>query len=428
MGPLLVAIIVYLSTINAANINNLPWTYDTVALWADFGTSNKSLLSDYQAEFIATHYDIISLEKCLAQPSSTGIPTEISFYKIASKMRKYASSNETKILMYFAIDTCYCDCYNITNEFYANQSMWWRDDNGNIIYQSGNPHYPCYDHTQQYVRDWWVQTVKNAMITAKTEWNITVNGIFGDGIRKQWNNPNISQARQDEYNQGIILLLNATRKAFAEINDDLYVIGNGISTYQTLPNNLDLFPYLDGMLGEHYGAFEEVINSQNGKINVTDLLFWFNVSKSVKNGVYGKDKTLLIKSWVGPETGPINGFGPSWPPTYKAKTPTTHEGVQNASSVLITFPLATYLCGIYNKYVYFNYAWWYNIEQGYVPCPDDPTSCDCPLNWYQEFTNKLGEPLGDGVISDTTKCNRSFENAEVYVDLNDDSSAQIKWK
>ena len=136
----------------------------------------------------------------------------------------------------------------------------------------------------------------------------------------------------------------------------------------------------------------------------------------------------MIKSWVGPETGPINGFGPSWPSTYNAKTPTTHQQVQNASSVLITFPLATYLCGIYNKYVYFNYAWWYDIMQGYVPCPDDPTSCDCPLDWYPEFVNRLGQPLGDGIITDNTKCNRSFENATVYVDLNDDFSAEIIWE
>ena len=273
MATVLVAIFALMRIIQAANIDNLPWSYDKVALWADFGTSNTSLLSDYQAEFIATHYDIVSLEKCLASPAQTGIPTEISFYKIASKMRQYASTNETKILFYFALDTCYCNCYNITNSFYSNKSMWLKNDNGNYIYQNNQPTYPCYDHTQRYVQDWWVNTVKQVMITGKQEWNITINGLFIDGLNRNFESQNVSAQRQMEYDQGILYILNETRRSFAEINDDTFVFGNGISTYNGMDNNLDMFPYLDGMLGEHYGAFEEVINSENGKINVTDILF-----------------------------------------------------------------------------------------------------------------------------------------------------------
>lgn len=188
---------------DCANINNLPWSYDKVALWADFGTSNTSLLSDYQSQFIATHYNIVSLEKCLADPAQTGIPTEISFYKIASGMRKYASTNELKILFYFALDTCYSTCYNITDSFYANKSMWLKDDDGNYIYQSGNSKYPIYDLTQEYVQDWWVNTTAQVMITAKQQWNITINGLFVDGVNKSFANDNVSATRQKEYAQGI---------------------------------------------------------------------------------------------------------------------------------------------------------------------------------------------------------------------------------
>ena len=93
----------------------------------------------------------------------------------------------------------------------------------------------------------------------------------------------------------------------------------------------------------------------------------------------------------------------------------------------MTYPLALYLCGIYNKYTYFGYAWFWNIVQGWIPCPDDPDSCDCPSDFYKEFTAKLGEPKSNGIMTDTFKCNRTFEYANVYVDITDNTSAVIQW-
>ena len=56
-----------------------------------------------------------------------------------------------------------------------------------------------------------------------------------------------------------------------------------------------------------------------------------------------------------------------------------------------------YLCGLLNKYVYFSYGWWYGWYQGYYPCKT-PNECTVPITgWYDEFTNKLGEPLSDGI-------------------------------
>eukprot|EP01083_Nonionella_stella_P080189 220213_1 len=408
---------------NGASIDNLPWSYDTVALWADFGTQNVSLLSEYQSEFIATHYDLVSLEKCLGNYRTTGIPTEESFYKIASSMRKYASPKETKILFYFATDSAICGCYKITDQFCNNQSMQFKDDYGNIISSNAGP---FYDHTQTYVREWWTNTMVSVMTTAFAR-GIIVNGVFADGSQTHFN-ANVSKQREKEYNEAVLLLFDETRKAFAEVNDDLFLYANGISTYSEAispGHNLQVFPHVDGMLAEHFGSFEEI--NSNGQINATDLLFYYNVSQSIEEGVYGVNKSLWIKAWVGPESGPINSFGPSWPPSYNAVTPKTYEELQNASAALVTFPLAVYLCGIYNEYVYFNYAWWYGVNEGYVPCPDDPSSCACPLNWYKEFTNKLGKPTTGAIMTDIFKCNRSFENANVYVDLEDSSSAFIQW-
>ena len=160
----------------------------------------------------------------------------------------------------------------------------------------------------------------------------------------------------------------------------------------------------------------------NGTLNTTLLLWAFNLSQSIANGDYGPNKALWIKAWVGPGDEPMSGsgltHGPSWPVLY-GKTPNTTTEIQEAATRLLKYPLAIYLCGIYNKYTYFAYSWFWGVDDGWIPCPDDPKSCDCPSNWYQEFMNKFGEPKSNGIMTDTFKCNRSFEYADVYVDIRD---------
>ena len=46
-------------------LSHIPWSYDTIAVWADVGTQNTSLFSEYQSKFLGETYDWISIEKCL---------------------------------------------------------------------------------------------------------------------------------------------------------------------------------------------------------------------------------------------------------------------------------------------------------------------------------------------------------------------------
>eukprot|EP01084_Bolivina_argentea_P140388 246808_1 len=415
---------IMLSSLSLANGYQLPWSWDKVPLWADFGIKNKTFpaLTDYQAKFMATHYDIISIEKCI------GEVTEESFYNISSSIRKYTSTNETKILMYFAVDVPYCSCYNVTNSVCNNQSMWFRDDAGNIIY-AGNK--PFYDYAQKYVQDWWVNATTFVLKTALSK-GIIVNGIFADGLMKNFtqSNFNVSLDRNNEWQHGAFTTMDKLRNTFKKMNDDLFVIGNGIKTYSYSfpPNNygLEAMHHVDGLMYGHYGSFEEVNNHSNGTINASDILLAFNMSKQIVNGDYGQNKALLIKGWIGPESSPTNDMGPTWPTDYDV-TPNTSVGIQQAALDKISYPLATFLCGIMNNYMYFAYAWFWDILEGWVPCPHNPNSCDCPINWYQEFVNKLGKPISDGILTDTYKCNRTFEYAKVYVDLTDNTSANIQW-
>eukprot|EP01084_Bolivina_argentea_P147074 257371_1 len=406
---------------------SLPWSYDKVSLWANFEVTNKSLLTNYQAEFVATHYNIISLGKCLANAGRTGIPSEDTFYKIAASIRQYASTNETKILFAWPINSCGCKCYNFTDTFCSNQSMWFKDDNGIPINGSGG-HNPVYDLTQQYVRDWWVNSLINVIMKGLNQ-NISINGAWGDGACKNWSDSkyNVSVERSNQYINGAMKLMDETRQKFKQINDDLFFVANGLCSHSYFSDYCThIIPHTDGIWIEHFGAFDGVEVNNYGKLNATVLLNWFNITKSIIRGDYGSNKFVLIKSWIGPEVTPINHNGPTWPIDY-GTTPTTHLEIQNASMRLLDFTLAAYLCGMYEKNVYLSYAWWYNIAEGYVPCPNNPSSCDCPINWYQQFINTLGEPITNGIFTDTFKCNRSFQNAHIYVDLNDNTSAVIDW-
>eukprot|EP01083_Nonionella_stella_P039761 108161_1 len=427
----------YLLLLAATNAYTLPWSWDTIPLWLDFGLwdhnatlHNGSYLTEYQTKFLAKTYDIISIEKCLGNKVSQAFTEEI-FYNISFNLRRYATSNETKILLYFNVPVCFCECYAITQSFCSNESVMFKDDYGNPLYLRNDKNHPYYDHSQPYVRTWWVNTVSTIIETALKQ-HIIVDGLFADGVASAHTiaaNPNVSSSRAKAYSNGQMLLLDELRAAFAAINNDLFVIGNDITMYPFAPDhNLHVLPHVDGLLGDHYMAYEEVLANEDGApINATDLLLWYNISKSIRNGDYGENKVLIMKGWIGPEVSPINSFGPSWPKKFYLPTPTTHSEVASVASELLQFPLAVYLCGIYDRYVYFTYTYFWGLEQGAVPCPDDPSSCDAPVGWYQEFMNKLGEPMHDGQMTNVYKCNRSFEYADVYVDLRDRKSAMIKW-
>ena len=167
--------------IHNTNGYNLPWSWDTVPVWSFFGTENPSLLSDYQAQFVGTHYDIITLSACLGNPSISNVSTEQAFYTAAKHIRQYTTANETKILFYWNTGVCISQCYDITSTVMANKSMWWKADNGQPLYNGNNPTMPYYDLTQFYVREWWVTSLMEIISSALTQ-GIIVDGVYADGL------------------------------------------------------------------------------------------------------------------------------------------------------------------------------------------------------------------------------------------------------
>ena len=232
----------------------LPWSYDKVSLWGTMGTGNKSLFSEYQIKFVAENWNMVYIHKCLGGVKNA---TEEQYYNTSTYLRKYASSDKLQVLMYFATDEAYCDCYASLEPFCTNQSMWFRDDYGNIVYNGGNP---LYDHTQKYVQEWYANTIANVMRVGIVDRNLSINGFFGDGMTKNMSMiyKNVSNRRANEWINGVKSAMNLTKKLFNEINDEIYIIGNAITTYS---DNAPLYgsevlPYVDGVAHCHYAEYE----------------------------------------------------------------------------------------------------------------------------------------------------------------------------
>ena len=256
--------------------DKLPWSWDNVQLWGDMSIRGTEYpLSTNATTFLANNYQVISLEKCLGAANSDGTyNTEEAFIEMSQNLRNHAteeSNKNLKILFYFNTFICYCDCYNCTKSFYANESMWFKNDTGYPIYADTNGKRPYIDQTQEYVRQWWVNSIVNVIQSALSQ-NISVNGIFADGLCPYIVYKGVSTTRNNQLILSIRELMKLATKRLKAIDNNMLILGNGIKHYSIFEEYnycRDSLNYTDGAIIEHFGAFEEV--DSNGHINPDDL-------------------------------------------------------------------------------------------------------------------------------------------------------------
>merc|ERR550539_2253719 len=147
---------------------------------------------------------------------------------------------------------------------------------------------------------------------------------------------------------------------------------------------------------EHFGSYEMLDNGNNYPntyMNVAKVQQLIEITKNLLNDPVNPTD-IHVKAWIGPETTPILSTGPSWMPGYTSPNglvfPATKAEIAVAAQELLDYPLAIYLCSLYDANVYFSYAWRWAIADGYVPCANDIYDCSSPAEWFPEFTNKLG--------------------------------------
>jgi hypothetical protein len=117
---------------------------------------------------------------------------------------------------------------------------------------------------------------------------------------------------------------------------------------------------------------------------------------------------------------------PTSPPYNGHAFPTTTAQAANISSALLHEALAPYLIVATPK-TWFSYAWFYGVQSGWAPCPNDPRACLAPAGWYSDLARPIGAPLGLAKKNGTVYM-REFEHASATVDLSDRRKSKVVWK
>ena len=144
-------------------------------------------------------------------------------------------------------------------------------------------------------------------------------------------------------------------------------------------------------------------------------------------------KAILVKSWPGPyNIYDVDGKAVigTWKNFSDANITLTNMMKKEHGAAAFAWSHAAYLLTVAPG-SYISYNWWYQVRDGYVPCPTAPNTCSCPDDWYPVLKKPTGKPLGvrTSVMGGTGhRWNREFEQVSVTVDLGNFSDVSIVWK
>lgn len=392
----------------AAAVRRLPpvfehgWARALDAQAIDYG---YSVLTDEQAVFVASHYSVVSLEKCTGPG-----PTEAAVWATAAQLK--ALNPSIRILFYWATDQQGLACYSSFSTLLANPSWWLRDDAGRLINSSATT--PRIDWTVAAARAWWVSVPLNGTGSPAAG---LIDGVLADGTGSRCPSPNIAAARCAALIAAKSDMVRALQALFNETNGGS-VIGNGLDMYPGGPpdNNMFTIKDMNGIMGEHFAVFESVQANNTLNANLV-AAFMSRVGEAAAAG-----KTVIVCTWPGLYTTPFAADGwPSWPGNSQ---PTTTAGWTAAMLAKHGFALAAFLT-VAEANVWQTYIGWYNgLTQGAIACPEAPASCTAPPGWYPDLYKPLGAPLGPATRAGNT-FTRHFAHATSVLNLDVPSASGV---
>lgn len=187
-------------------------------------------------------------------------------------------------------------------------------------------------------------------------------------------------------------------------------------------------------LRSQFGGFGTM--DKNGSWDVSRMRYSF---ESILNAS-AAGKTIIIHAFPGP-AGTTEGGEGMFPTRGNVATgntfhvaqwagptrvPATAAACRAAAAARLVESLAPFLI-VASERVFFGYGWFYNLEDGYLPCPSE-IECGMPGQWFLEYSKPLGPPVGPATFDGTkTVWQRRFAHAAVSVDLRDRSLSKIVW-
>ena len=378
---------------------------------------------------IAKSYAAVALNNFLGTQLYNGTG-ELGIVTVARALK--AANPKIKVLIYQAPSMFAMNSFAV-NQILAHPDWWLRDDYGNVIYfrppSKQHPHgHPRLDLTLSEAQSFF-SDLPLSYFSSHEEAARLCDGIFSDGANYQPFSKNMSIARYNKQFAGKMQTLQLAQKRFTSLNNG-DVWGNAALENHPRADVPDDITWNTTL--EHFnGAFDEMFGSfstqnKDGSWNITLM------EKSFKNIIAASNAghPVILHLYPGPATVPFNRIGTGYNTFVSAswagpvKLPTTADAIRKAASDRLVESLAPFLI-VANERVFFSYAWFYSVEDGYIPCKAG-VECGMPSEWYPEFTQPLGPPKG-AALQNGTIWTREFEHASVYVDLRDRSASRITW-
>ena len=355
------------------------WSTAQAMQFVDFG---YQLMNDEQAAFVASHYRVVSIEKCTGFWDWPSRSTEQAFLESAARLKRHNPSVRT--LLYWDTDQASLQCYAGAAKLLAQPGWWLRGVDGAVLYADTARAIPYLNTSVPEGRAWWIGVPLGVAAAA----NI-MDGVLVDGTGSRCPGGLAADACA-AYVDGKFAMVAALRAALA---NGAVVLGNGLSLYSPAHNNdLDTLAGMDGIMLEHFAVFEQI--RPDGAINVPlAAQALARVAEAAATGA-----AVVMACWQGPYTDAfdVHGF-PGWAGAQAA--PTTNEGWRAALLRYAPFALAAFLT-VAEANVFMQYQAWYNgFSQGAIPCDAANTTCAAPLSttWYPEWSQPIGAPLGPAV-------------------------------
>ena len=341
--------------------------------------------------------------ECLSQGPYACTCGEHPLKTMARKLK--AINPKMKVQLYQAVDRGDLTPFG-SRQLQARPDWWMRDDHGQVMYM--NPGWRCppdlnmsningtlqchpiLDWSSEGYRQWFREFPRSIFGDDAVA---LFDGLMVDGsgyfpaVPWMVASGNVSITRYQQLFAAQIDLLREAQQSFAELNNGLIFDNGGLPDPGTQPS----FPELSwrnvaggigsGSFLEWFGVFGQ-IDSVNGSWNAMAFnASMTTVMESARAGYpvvlkqapgpanqpflrrgWGKDQGLVehngfeITQWVGPR-GPISNDS---------------NAVRDDVARVLVQTLAPFLI-VAEPNVFFSYAFFYNLEDGYIPCPGNVT-------------------------------------------------------
>jgi len=352
--------------------------WQTVPVYAHLG--DRDGLTDPEIEFLASRYDLVTLEKRHAD-RVTG-SNEDGTLLDARKLKK--ENPKMRVLYYWNLFLNY--------EGYESFIDLPDDDPWVLKNADGTPSLKGENGRQRYdlsnldFQDWWVDTAATMVADP------SIDGVFIDALPQVAGKPGVAAKlwgaeKSAELESSISNLLGQLDRA---IDEEAIIIYNGIRSQDGgwEHGGLKYLDHADGLIVEHFAIF----NSAEPAQIVQDM---DRMMAAVQ-----QDKIVILKAFP--------GF--TWLDDIVQES--SEDYLYDLAKQEIEFPLAAFLI-VAGEKSYFNYSWGYRAHYG-------------NLRWYPEFNRRLGEPLGPA-RNEGYQYWREYEFVSVYVDV-ENKQSRIDWR